>query len=548
MINSILNSSAGSLRYYRNGKPVYHGEFISLIRKYADKASEISSSEVLLSTNDTFFFIIGFFALLSSGKKAVIPSFFNSSIQEDTGISAIFTDREIENAVILNDTAEDSPETPIFISGDALLDFYTSGSTGKPKRITKRFANLEAEAVYLSSLFADAIKQAPVFVSTVDVNHMYGIFYNFLLPLYNGLPAETSQILTPEQLQICIERYGKLFLASSPAFLSRVSRYKDEYRFPHNLSAISTAGGVLERSCADEINTQMGLYPTEIFGSTETGGVAYKRNSGIWTLYDAVKAGTGENGGLLVTSTFIDEQLELPDMAEFTDERRFILKGRSDRIVKFEEKRVSLPEIEQRIKDTGLVREAYCTLAEAQRSFIGACISLDDGHKIELIRDGKAKLIAKIKKELSGKLDPVTIPSKWRIMEELPVNAQGKIRKDELAGVFSNNVAEPVVVSKKLSEDSAELKLRFLKDSVYFNGHFPSVAILPGVVQTHFAIYWIKKYLDADIKIKKISRLKFVSVIHPGKEVSLLVKKTANGFSFGYYSGENSYSSGVFHV
>ena len=118
-----------------------------------------------------------------------------------------------------------------------------------------------------------------------------------------------------------------------------------------------------------------GIAPQEIFGSTETGGVAWRRQGGDndescdWTVFDPVEVGVNAEGRLVVSSPFsFQKGFVMGDGVELSpDGRHFRLLGRMDRIVKIAEQRVSLPEMEDRMKmleginDAALV--AYNTIS-----------------------------------------------------------------------------------------------------------------------------------------------------------------------------------------
>ena len=86
--------------------------------------------------------------------------------------------------------------------------------------------------------------------------------------------------------------------------------------------------------------------------------------------------------------------------------------------------------------------------------------------------------------------------------------------------------------------------LTFLKDSSYFNGHFPNHPILPGVIQIYFVLLLIKQYFNVEMNDYRILKLKFSNLILPDTLVHLDLKKIAeNEFTFDYYCGNKKYSS-----
>ncbi|HAU81132.1 MAG TPA: AMP-binding protein, partial [Stenotrophomonas sp.] len=95
----------------------------------------------------------------------------------------------------------------------------------------------------------------------------------------------------------------------------------------------------------------MGVAPTEVFGSSETGGVAWRRWSAArpqWHPLPGV-AWRIDEGCLAVRSPHLasEDWWLTQDRAVADDGHSFRLLGRADRIVKIEERRVSLDALEQ---------------------------------------------------------------------------------------------------------------------------------------------------------------------------------------------------------
>ncbi|MDR0677951.1 MAG: hypothetical protein LBF44_00250 [Holosporaceae bacterium] len=96
------------------------------------------------------------------------------------------------------------------------------------------------------------------------------------------------------------------------------------------------------------------------------------------------------------------------------------------------------------------------------------------------------------------------------------------------------------------TSDKLELALFFPKNAIFFQGHFENFPVLPGVVQLHYVICFIKKYFQEDFFIKNFEKVKFLKIIIPERTVFLkLNKNQENHFSFSFETenGE-TYSSG----
>jgi 3-hydroxymyristoyl/3-hydroxydecanoyl-(acyl carrier protein) dehydratase len=84
----------------------------------------------------------------------------------------------------------------------------------------------------------------------------------------------------------------------------------------------------------------------------------------------------------------------------------------------------------------------------------------------------------------------------------------------------------PEIRATERSEHGVRLQLNVPADLLYFDGHFPEVPLLPGVVQITWAIELARKHLRAIGTFKALSAVKFTRVIQPGSIVWLTLEYT----------------------
>jgi 3-hydroxyacyl-[acyl-carrier-protein] dehydratase len=89
-------------------------------------------------------------------------------------------------------------------------------------------------------------------------------------------------------------------------------------------------------------------------------------------------------------------------------------------------------------------------------------------------------------------------------------------------------------------------------DSPWFQGHFPSEPILPGIALVHMAEQAILKYAETKkerIKFAALRRVRFVQPVRPGDALSLNISSEDTGketlFSFKVTNKENIVCSGL---
>lgn len=128
----------------------------------------------------------------------------------------------------------------------------------------------------------------------------------------------------------------------------------------------------------EKTSTWLNIWPDEIYGSTETGILAwrYRQQDNIpWFTFSDVHL-SQESEGVRVFSPLIPaEGLVLDDMLQFNENGQFHLIGRRGRVVKIEEKRISLVEIEQRLLALdGIMDVAAIPLIRNGRQAIGVVV------------------------------------------------------------------------------------------------------------------------------------------------------------------------------
>ena len=115
---------------------------------------------------------------------------------------------------------------------------------------------------------------------------------------------------------------------------------------------------------------------------------------------------------------------------------RFELLGRTDTIVKIEEKRISLAEVEQLILLSDWVCQCKLVVLQGGRTQLGAVVQLTDAGAAMLAEKGKFTLTQQLRGMLAKYLERVVIPRKWRFVAKLPYNSQGKLTQQDLAALF----------------------------------------------------------------------------------------------------------------
>ena len=252
---------------------------------------------------------------------------------------------------------------------DTSVLFFTSGTTGEPTGALKSKENITKELQVLKELFSPlGIERVIV---TVPLIHIYGFLAGVLLP--KALNAEVvlkEEFLPHELIELAEDK--KTLCITNPVFLKVLNKLNITQKYPHITFLSST--GKLDAEIANALNTKLDTTIYQLFGSTETGGIAYKINDdALWRPLSGVEISQeGEN--LSVDSPFISDYLieeglvkvQKPfvttDIIEMKEEK-FKLLGRNSEIIKISGKRISILEIESLLEKSDFIEEALVKLS-----------------------------------------------------------------------------------------------------------------------------------------------------------------------------------------
>ena len=114
-----------------------------------------------------------------------------------------------------------------------------------------------------------------------------------------------------------------------------------------------SAGAPLPADTARVVARVLGVPVTEAYGSSETGGIAWREDvAAPWRPFPGVTVAADDDGQLLLDSPLLASDsprpLRCPDRIAVREDGRFDLLGRADDTVKVGGKRVSLGEVEER--------------------------------------------------------------------------------------------------------------------------------------------------------------------------------------------------------
>ncbi|VAX45990.1 long-chain-fatty-acid--CoA ligase [Acinetobacter calcoaceticus] len=518
--------------------PTSFTQFWQDVALQAAAIAQIENLTWALWEADSYEFLVLFFAALLAKKQVLLPPNRVRELEQDFAAQQIYflKRQDVEKVVPLSLILDNA-----FLE-QAQLYFYTSGSTGEPKKIPRTLRQLLNEVQGLSQSFT--FDENAIAIATVSHQHIYGLLFKLLLPLATGRSFYTSQMAFPEdavQAQKQLETLGlSNYLISSPALLKR---WTTDVVLQH-CQMVFSSGGKLESGVRPLLNRPI----IEVLGSSETGGIAHRaQDEDAWTAFINVAIRIEEQQ-LMVKSNhaYEDDWITTGDGAAWSDAtcQTFKLMGRTDRIIKLEEKRLSLDAIEQSIQALDAVQQCHVLVLEHEhRQILGCIVVLKEQAREQLQQLGKSAFVGHLKQQLKDHLETLAIPRQWRFLSQLPQNSQSKLNKNYLKTLFKP-MLQPVVLSQSQSSDDHILSLEFPPELACFKGHFPTQPIYPGVGQIGFLQYFAKSIWSDLNWCQGYEQLKFQNLIRPYAIVQLKLSRKEHKVSFELRDSEQILASG----
>lgn len=505
---------------------------------------------------DCFEFSAILFALWSLDRKVYLPGnnqpghikalgpyveAFAGAFPSEHTIAAPADDASVQHIEIDNSSL-------LLSMNEELLYVFTSGSTGEPQAIGKTLAQISAELDTLHQQWGQTLKKVHI-LSSVSHQHIYGLLFRCLWPLLEGWSFDAHARQYTETFNAPDNTLA--LLVSSPTHLSRLSLENSN----SPLERVFSSGAPLDFHSSQRAKQYFQCPITEVLGSSETGGIAWRQQQtqshSPWTTFACVDIDIAENQQLMIRSPYLPDArqwFKSNDGASRINETQFVLTGRIDRIIKLEGKRLSLDEMESRLKQHSLILDAHLVTLDHNNNRLGAIISLAEPPSDSSTSE-KRSLTNTFKAHLLSHFERPTLPKKWRYVAQLPRNSQGKLNLQDTKSLFSKTQEKPtlpIVVSSQESEKGYTLSLRIPEDLLYFDGHFDQSPILPGIVQLQWAEKYARELFKLDAHFIRLEALKFQKIATPGLTLTLDLSwsKTNAKIQFKYTSAIGQHASG----
>ena len=397
--------------------------------------------ELLVICRDRYRFTVALLAAWQRGYSVALPPNHQPdairAIRQRPGIVTAVHDVDgidkgidVRDSHVVDATRADVGRVPYSAFPDPpperlLATVYTSGSTGEHTACPKTAGQLLGEARVLASTFP--LPEGARVLPMVPPHHIYGLLFGVLVPLVSGCafyrrtPLHAAEIVAVGDIDV---------LVSVPAHLRGLLVVKAGELPP--IARVFSSAAPLPPRVADGLNERFDWTVTEIFGSSETGGIAWRQSGGRgpWTPLPGVSVDVDADSRLLVDSPFLSSNAARPfiggDRAELREDGTFVHLGRSDGVLKIGGVRISLSEVERRLMDIDGVLDAGVVGVE-----VGGARGYEIWAAVVASTDEKA-----LRAALRGWLAPVAMPRRLKHVERLPRTESGKLRRNDLLALF----------------------------------------------------------------------------------------------------------------
>jgi len=337
---------------------------------------------------------------------------------------------------------------------DKAIYLFSTGSTGVPKCVARSHANLLALAENHTSTVGWDINDKILFV--IPVSHTYA-FGNLISSLKIGAAVYMLEDFNRKRVVKSILENNISIFPAVPFMLDVLSRYTPAKAFNFkNLKHVISAGAHLNESVAKEFNNCFGLFPRQLYGSSETGVISINMAEKIHDKLSSVgrpvknvevkivdennnSLKTNETGEIIVKSPSMTDRYEnLPeesskvfkdgyyytgDLGRINQDGYIYITGRKKLFINISGQKVDPGEVENVI----LLNEFVSDVA-----VVGRKNSSGTEYVAAYIVSKKELKVSDIVKFCRDKISDIKIPTSIKFIDEIPRSPTGKILREKL--------------------------------------------------------------------------------------------------------------------
>jgi acyl-coenzyme A synthetase/AMP-(fatty) acid ligase len=424
-------ASPGRVIAWRAGRAIRADEFLGEVNALAARLPAAPAAINLCE--DRYAFLVAFAALAVRGQVNLLPpsraphaidevlaahvgsyTIGDARLDPEPPLYLQFDPRELAGA---------SPQAMSVVSENVVAIGYTSGSTGVPKSNPKRWHKFSISSAHNDALLRSLTGLPYNVVATVPPQHMYGLEFSVLLPLFAEAAVHAGRPFFPYDVACALADVpSPRVLVTTPVHLRALVEHAQELPA---LAAIVSATAPMPKDLARAAEDLFAAPVQEVFGSTETCVIAHRRTAGedLWTLYPGI-ALHPQPDGAQVDAPQLEQPMVLADLVELVGDAHFRLCGRNADLLEIAGKRASLGDLTRRLLDVPGVRDGIVfQLDEADRRGV---------HRIAALAVAPGIGVGQILDTLRAGIDPVFLPRPLKLVDSLPRSETGKLPRAAL--------------------------------------------------------------------------------------------------------------------
>lgn len=316
-----------------------------------------------------------------------------------------------------------------FRDPEVALIKMTSGMTGRPRPLVFTGAELLADARQVTSTMGITAKDLNY--ALIPFGHSYGLG-NLTLPLVaEGVPVVCGTAALPQAVAGDFAQWRPTVFPTVPAIWRALVLAGLPRDALDSLRLGISAGAPLPPEVARQFTTRFGGRLHAFYGSSETGGIAFDRDGrstlegGVGGAMKGVTIKLLRGGRVEVSSAAVTRYGHrrrsggwgawvMPDLVEVDHQGALKVRGRRGMIVKIAGRRVSLAEIERRLRMTPGVRDAWVSTDGTTEPTVGAAVVSD-------------QTTEQLRSALLADTAAWKIPKRLLVMTALPMTDRGKV-------------------------------------------------------------------------------------------------------------------------
>jgi acyl-coenzyme A synthetase/AMP-(fatty) acid ligase len=430
---------------WRHGAPVTVAHFLADVHQLAQALPQ--GRHVLNACADRYRFTVGLAAALVADKISLLPPTLTPEmVRQLKGFAPdvfCLTDQHLSIGIqqlswlgaMASGPRTECLEVPMIPASRALAVMFTSGSTGVPLAQRKTWGSVvrsvRAEALCLGLL--DGRRHS--IVATVPPQHMYGLESTVLVALQSGAAMDAAHPFYPADICSALAATPRpSILVTTPTHLKVLLASGLDIPAP---DLVLSATAPMPPQLAIETEARLNAPLLEIYGSTETGQIAWRRTTRTaeWTLFPGVSL-QAYQGRIWAAGGHVGDAVAMADELELVHGGGFRLHGRTADLINIAGKRSSLGYLNHQLNAIpGVVDGAFF-------------MPDDSGHEevVRLMAFAVAPGLetSHLMTALRQRIDALFMPRPMVLLDCLPRNSTGKLPRstlEALANEYRKKVA-----------------------------------------------------------------------------------------------------------